>query len=229
MPQSDRRSLPGDEACSTSVVDDAERVRIVEDVAWILHRRSVAVKRLGGPGPTRDELETILRAALSAPDHGALRPWRIIRCTGSSRARLAEIFVDAKRSRHPDSTEIQLEREREKALRPPVLLALIAATKPEHEKVPEAEQFASAGAALQSILLASHGLGYGAIVLSGSRCHDPDIRQLLGIAAAETFLGFISIGTIVEAPKQASRPTLDDVVFDFDGEHVVPLDLGFDS
>jgi nitroreductase len=183
------------------------------------------VKRLGGPGPTREELHTILRAALAAPDHGALRPWRIVRCTAASRARLAELFVEAKRARHPDSTEIQLEREREKAMRPPVLLALIAATRPEHEKVPEAEQFASAGAALQSVLLAAHGLEYGAIVLSGSRCHDPDIRQLLDIAALETFLGFISIGTIVEEPKLASRPTLDDVVFDFDGERVVPLDL----
>jgi nitroreductase len=138
---------------------------------------------------------------------------------------LAEIFVQAKRVRHPDSTEIQLEREREKAVRPPVLLALIAATKPEHEKIPEAEQLASAGAALQSVLLATHGLGYGAIILSGSRCHDPDIRQLLGIAASETFLGFISIGTVVEEPKHASRPKLEDVAFDFDGERVMSLDL----
>ena len=56
-------------------------------------RRSVAVKRLGPPAPSDAELEQILRSALAAPDHGALRPWRIVICAPQSRERLAELFV----------------------------------------------------------------------------------------------------------------------------------------
>ena len=186
------------------------------DVSWLRRRRSVAVKRLGPPAPTDEELHEILSAALSAPDHGALRPWRLVLCTPRSRERLAELFVAAKLARHPDSTGLELEREREKALRPPVLLALIAAPKPGLEKIPEAEQIASAGAALQSVLLAAFGLGYGAIMLSGSRCAAETVRAALGVGAGESLLGFISIGTVVDTPKLASRPSLSDVLSVFD-------------
>src|SRR5687768_530086 len=126
MSQFGNRSPAGDEARLACTADGADRARIAHDVSWIPHRRSVAVKRLGEPGPNPDELGLILRAAMAAPDHGALKPWRVIRCRQASRARLADLFVADKLERHPDSTEIQLEREREKATRPPVLLALIA-------------------------------------------------------------------------------------------------------
>ncbi|NNN19920.1 MAG: nitroreductase, partial [Acidimicrobiaceae bacterium] len=42
----------------------------------ILNRRSVS--RLGEPGPSREQLETIIKAGTSAPDHGHLRPWKFI-------------------------------------------------------------------------------------------------------------------------------------------------------
>jgi nitroreductase len=225
MSQLDRPPPPDAGACSSCSADEVVRSRLAVDIAWVFERRSVAVKRLGDPGPTSDELRSILRAALTAPDHGALRPWRLIRCTRESRPQLAELCLKGKLKRHPDSTAIQIEREREKALRPPVLLALIAWPKPGHEKVPEAEQVASAGAALQSIRIAAHGLGFGAIMLSGGRCSDPEIRDALGVTATEVILGFISIGSIVEEPKLARRPDQSEVVFDFDGGRIGPFDF----
>lgn len=192
-------------------VTPAER----HDVSWLLDRRSVAVKRLGPPAPAEDELRLILGAALSAPDHGALRPWRIVFCTPESRARMAELFIAARLKLNPAATDLELTREREKALRPPVLLALVAAPKP--GAVPEAEQLASAGAALQSILLVAHGLGYGAIMLSGSRCAAENVRAALRVEAGEIILGFISIGSIVDTPRLASRPTLSEVLRTYDG------------
>ena len=162
-------------------------------------------------------MRQILEAALAAPDHGALRPWRIVLCTPESRERLAELFVAAKLSLNPAATELELTRDREKALRPPVLLALVATPKPGLEKFPEIEQIASAGAALQSMLLAAYGLGYGAIMLSGSRCAAENVRAALGVQAEETILGFVSVGTIVDKPKLSSRPTLADVLSVFRG------------
>jgi nitroreductase len=164
-----------------------------------------------------EELREILSAALSAPDHGALRPWRLVLCAPESRDRLAALFVEAKVSRHPDATPLEIEREREKAMQPPVLLALVASPKAGIEKIPEIEQVASAGAALQSILLAAHGLGFGAIMLSGSRCAADNVRTALGVRPGETILGFISIGTIVDTPKLASRPTLSNVLHVYKG------------
>jgi nitroreductase len=179
--------------------------------SWLLNRRSVAVKRLGPPGPSAEEQHAILSAALSAPDHNALRPWRLVLCRPDSRAQLADLFVTAKLALNPQASALELEREREKAERPPLLLALIAAPRLD-PRVPEAEQIASAGAALQSILIAAQALGYGAIILSGSRCAATPVKDALGVAAGEHLLGFISIGSIVDTPRLASRPSLPDVL-----------------
>jgi nitroreductase len=170
MPPDDKQAGVG------QPITPAER----HDVSWLAERRSVAVKRLGPPAPTVTELEQILRSALAAPDHGALRPWRIIICAPQSRERLADLFVAAKLAINPSATELELSREREKAQRPPVLLAIMAAPKL-GLSIPEVEQIASAGAALQSVLLAAHGLGYGAIMLSGSRCAAENVRSALGV------------------------------------------------
>ncbi len=179
--------------------------------SWLVDRRSVAVKRLGPPAPRADERDLILSAALTAPDHNALRPWRLVLCEAESREHLADLFVAAKLALNPAASALELEREREKAERPPLLLALIAAPQPD-PRVPQAEQIASAGAALQSILLAAQALGYGAIILSGSRCQAAPVRAALGVAAGEHLLGFISIGSIVDTPRLASRPELRDVL-----------------
>ena len=188
------------------------------DIAWLAERRSVAVRRMGGPGPGEDDMTQILTAALTAPDHGALRPWKVIRCTRRGQARLAELFIAAKLHQKPDATEVELGRERDKAEKPPVLLAMLATPKPAKGEVTEAEQLAAAGAAMQSILLAAFGLGYGAIILSGSRCHDAAVRAAFGLSAQGHLLGFISIGSIIDTPIPAPRPSLAEMVGRFDGD-----------
>lgn len=208
MSSSDRIAAPRvDEGETPSVA--AERSGLP---FWLLNRRSVAVKRIGPPAPSPEERRFILSAALSAPDHNALRPWRLVLCMPESRAHLADLFVAAKRALNPAASDLELEREREKAERPPLLLALIAAPKGDFDRVPEAEQIASAGAALQSILIAAQALGYGGIILSGSRCKAAPVKDALGVAAGEYLLGFISIGSIVDTPRLASRPSLRDVL-----------------
>jgi nitroreductase len=208
-------------AAATSPVSGSATSRHVHDISWLLDRRSAAVRRLGGPGPSEAELTQILTAALTAPDHGALRPWRIIQCTDAGRVALAELFVAAKLRQKPDAGEAELAREREKALRPPVLLGLLAKPKMERPEITEPEQIACAGAAMQGILLAAFGLGYGAIILSGSRCADPGVRQAMGAEGSDHLLGFISIGTIIDTPIPSRRPNLDDMLQIFDGDLAV--------
>ncbi|HTI44829.1 MAG TPA: nitroreductase [Candidatus Nitrosotalea sp.] len=187
------------------------------DISWLTERRSVAVRRMGAPGPSAAELTQILSAALAAPDHGALRPWRVVRCSEQGKARLAELFIASKLRLKPDATETELGRERDKAMKPPVLMAMLATPKPAKGEITEAEQFASAGAAMQSILLVAFGLGYGAIILSGSRCADPAVRQAFGLSERDHLLGFISIGTVMDTPIPAPRPKLEEMVAVYDG------------
>ena len=54
--------------------------------------------------------------------------------------------------------------------------------------------------ALGNLLNATHQLGFGAIVLSGERCFDPLLGAELGIKPDEFLAGFVTMGSVVEAP-----------------------------
>lgn len=173
-------------------------------LSTMLARRSVSPRRLGPPAPSPAQLGLMVDAALRAPDHGHMLPWRLIDFADTQRCGLAQLFEDEKRRRTPDATPQDIERARAHATQTPTMLAFVV--RPEADaKVPVHEQWLSAGAALGQLLLAAHAMGFGAIVLSGKRCEDPILRQALGIAARETLAGFISIGTIVSPPPPAAR------------------------
>jgi nitroreductase len=171
----------------------------------LLTRRSVSPKRLTHPAPSREELNSMVGAALRAPDHGGLLPWRVIEFPVETRLALADLFAAEKLRRDPIASEEDVQRAREHATHAPAVLAFVV--RPQRNPlVPIPEQWLSAGAALGAILLAAHLLGYGAIVLSGERCQDEPLRAALGVAAEEILAGFISIGTIAKAPKPSTRP-----------------------
>ncbi len=190
--------------------DDPVSARSVDDrLALITSRRSIAPKRLGPPGPTAAEIEAIVAAALTAPDHGGLHPWRLIQVTDDSRERLAEVFVSAKRRRSPHAPPALIAREREKALNAPVLLVVCARPRTDLPEIPPYEQLIAVGAAVQNLLLAAHGLGYGASLLSGEKARDPLVRRSLGLHADEILVGFLSIGSIVTAATERRRPPVE--------------------
>ncbi len=181
-----------------------------EFIDLILGRQSVSPKRLGPPGPNDAEIRTIIAAAVTAPDHCGLRPWRFLRIADDARQRLADLFVDARRHRAPDAGPAVFERERDKALRVPVLIAVCARIDADNPKVPPGEQFASVGAAIQNALLTAHALGYGAIMLSGEKTRDPLIRDGLGLGDGEVLVGFISLGSVATAAPCKPRPDPDE-------------------
>lgn len=168
----------------------------------LLNRVSVSARRLVPPGPTLAEIDTIVRAALTAPDHGGLRPWRFIHIGDADRPALADLFASVS-DRDPG-------RARDKAMHAPCLLAVVARLQPDHTAVPLREQYASVGAAIAHLLLAANALGYGAIMLSGERTRAPQLLSALGLTGNEELMGFASIGTPSETPKPKTRPPLSD-------------------
>jgi nitroreductase len=166
-----------------------------EALAPLLGRRSVSPKRLVAPGPDAAALELMLRAALTAPDHGGLHPWRVIEFPADSRKALADAFEREKLRRDPLAGAADRLRARDHALGPPVLLGFVVSPQAAG-LVPAREQWLSAGAALGNLLNAAHQLGFGAMVLSGERCFDAVLARDLGVHAPEALVGFVSLGTI---------------------------------
>jgi nitroreductase len=175
----------------------------------LLGRHSAS--RLVAPGPDRPALEAMLRAALRAPDHGRLRPWRFVVIPESRRDAFGELLARSLQSREPDVAPEELARERGKAMRAPVIVAAAARLRRSH-KIPEIEQIISAGAAAENLMLAARALGFGAMWKTGGPAYDPEVKRALGLEAEDAIVGFLYLGTEAGDPSPARRPSLEEHV-----------------
>jgi len=155
----------------------------------------VSSPNLTEPGPTDDQLQLLFKAALRAPDHANLRPWRFMIIRGDAREKLGNIFADITVKDNPNVLDASLERMRQLPMRAPVVVSLILSYK-EHPKVPEVEQILSLGAAGHGLLTAAYQLGIGAYWRTGALCFDSRVARALNLAKNEKLMGFIYLGTI---------------------------------
>jgi nitroreductase len=176
-------------------------------LAQVLSRHSVGPKHLAAPGPTVAELRTAFAAALRAPDHGKLIPFRFVVIEGAALQRLADLFVDYGVRRGKSAEE--LDRERMRATQAPLVIAVVARLQPEHE-VPQHEQWIAVGGAIANFMNALHFLGYGAKMLSGVRASDPDITKAF-CNSGERLVGWISVGTPKSTPTPRGLDPVDSV------------------
>ena len=158
----------------------------------LLRRRSA--KTLTDPAPDAGALELLLECGARAPDHGRLRPWRFIVIRGAARERLGELMADLVRRKQPAASAETLQRERQKPLRAPLIIAVAAACDAA-AKVPPIEQILAAGAAAQNMMLAATALGFGAMWKTGEAAYDDTVKAALGLAASDAIVGFLYLGT----------------------------------
>ena len=173
--------------------------------------------RLEEPGPDAAALDTIFRSALRAPDHGRLRPWRVVLIAPERRERFGEVLAGSLKRREPNAPPESLARERAKALRAPVIIIVAAQLKPS-DKFPEVEQIVSAGAAAQNMMLAAHALGFGAMWRTGAPAYDASVKHALGLAVNDAIIGFLYIGTRVGGASPVPRPVPEEFVAVWPGD-----------
>lgn len=197
---------------------DADLAGLV--LALIGSRHSVSPKRLLAPGPDAGQLLQMVDAAACAPDHRGLRPWRLVRVADHQRDALADLFEACLRDRadghEPALSADDLAKARDKAYRAPTLLLAVLRSAPEDPEVPLIERAVSLGAALMNLLLAAHGLGYGAMLTSGRAVRSPRFAAAFALAADEQAVCFVSIGS-ARAGKRAGRGAAADYLGDWAG------------
>jgi len=163
------------------------------------------------PAPDELELHSILAAAMRAPDHGRLRPWRFTVLRGEARKRLGSLFAQAYRRRHPDATPAQSEKETHRPLRAP-LVVVVGAKVARTSNIPAIEQILSAGAAAQNIMVAAFALGYGCAWKTGEAAYDPEIKAAFGLEPDDAIVGFLYLGTNSKPPPPSAPVDLADHV-----------------
>ncbi|PJK15237.1 nitroreductase [Lysobacteraceae bacterium NML07-0707] len=174
-------------------------------ISFLEQRRSTPSRQLTAPGPSEDQLLTLLQTASRVPDHGKRVPFRFLRIQGDARYALGELLATRKQALEPEASAAVIQKERERFSFAPLIITVIAA-QGEDEKIPASERYATASCVCFALLQAAQALGFGAQWLTGWAATDSEICARLGLTSDEALVGFIHIGTAKLQAPERERP-----------------------
>ncbi len=177
----------------------------------------VSVPRLLDPAPTAEQREVLFSAAMRAPDHGHLQPWRFLTVEGQAREQLGEILAQATLAANADALPSAVDKARIGPLRAPLVVVVIAKLQ-DRPKVPKSEQLLAAGCAAHAILLAAYAQGIGAVWRTGDAAYSPLVAKALGLAEGEEVIALLYLGTPLNEPRVAEKVDLAKFVSAWSGE-----------
>ena len=170
----------------------------------IQSRRSVGrVKQ--DPVP-RELVEKVLESAVHAPNHKITEPWRFHVFTGKGRGELARARAELARilaETEGDEEELaagRISRERKKAFRAPVIIAVIS--RGGRDEVETLENYAACAAAVQNMQLTAHALGLASIWRTGIQAYHPYMRDFFGLEDGGKIVAYLYLGY----PDMEERP-----------------------
>lgn len=171
---------------------------------FLRQRRSHPPKLLSGPAPTRQELLALLELAARVPDHGKLEPWRFVVLEREALDRLAPVLADHVVALGGDAAAVEKARS---AFDSPLIVAVVSSPV-DSPKIPEWEQFLSAGAVCLGLVNAALASGLGAAWLTGPAAEPGFARAHLGLTGAERIAGMVHIGQRGATPPERPRPDI---------------------
>ncbi|MCA1717429.1 MAG: nitroreductase, partial [Actinobacteria bacterium] len=133
----------------------------------------------------REHVEKVLESAIHAPNHKITEPWRFHVFAGKgrgefarARAELARLQAEAE-GEEEEFAAGRISRERKKAFRAPVVIAVIS--KGGRDEVETLENYAACAAAVQNMQLTAHSLGLATIWRTGPVAYHPYMRDFFGL------------------------------------------------
>ncbi|HMR98823.1 MAG TPA: nitroreductase [Anaerolineales bacterium] len=178
------------------------------DVIEAIHHRHSNAKVKQDAIP-REAIETLLSAAVQAPNHYKVRPWRFIVLTGNGLDKLGEVFVASFADRQPDLPAEALDKTRALPHRAPLIIA-VGVDQPAEPKVLEIENIVAVSAACQNLLLAAEAEGLAVKWRTGEWALDAKVKEFLGFAPDQHLIAFLYIGYPELVPEAQPRPSFED-------------------
>ena len=176
-------------------------------ISFLSTRRSVTAKTMAVGTVDPAHLEAILTAGIRVPDHGALKPWKLVVISGAARERLDREIIHAEfRAENPDAKPEVEAVETGRLQRSDVVIAVISSPV-EHPKIDEWEMWLSAGAVCTTLLYAAQSFGYAAQWLTEWYAYnDRMLTALGGTPGHDRIAGFIYVGEKIKPPIERTRP-----------------------
>lgn len=166
-------------------------------------RRSI--KRFTSRPVTREEIETLLAAAVAAPNHRLTQPWRFYVLGPEARHAYGLVLGGrkAKKIEDPDAARAMREAVAAEHRALPAML-IVAAADNVNPEIRE-EDYAAVMMAIQNLSLAAVALGLGTHVKTGAVMSDPGARAAAGVREGERIVAVVNIGEPSEVPAPKTR------------------------
>lgn len=191
----------------------------------LLSRRSYDRSKLTYPGPSENELHQLFDFVMTTPDHGNIKPWRIIVARGEeSMEKLAALTLDIHK-RQSKNGEISENSKRNAVFlaKLPMMIFIFTDVDASHS-VSLWDQYLCAGAVTQNIMNGLHLQGYGAFW--NTFLASDDIKPLLGMKPEDQIAGAIAVGTPTSRSiKNVKRKSPSPHCFEWQGLGVTPTKL----
>ena len=175
------------------------------DVIQAIQTRQSVGRVRQDPVP-EDLIERILESAVHAPNHKITEPWRFHVFTGKGRGELARARAETARLQAAAEGEDEemvagrISRERKKAFRAPVVIAVISAAG--RDEVETLENYAACAAAVQNMQLTAHSLGLASIWRTGAVAYHQHMRRFFGLKEHDRIVAYLYVGY----PDMGERP-----------------------
>lgn len=157
----------------------------------LLNRRSH--KKLTHPAPQGEQLDNILQAAMHAPDHGRLKPYKFIVIEGAGLETLGELFKET--VVEFDLGDEKLQKAEELSQRAPMIIAVIAKLDSSIAKVPTWEQMLAAGTATYAMQLAANAQGFDNVWITGNWVKGGALRDAFNCEEDDQVIALLMLGT----------------------------------
>ena len=172
-------------------------------------RRRTSVRRFRPDPIPRETIETLLEAAVRAPNHKLTEPWRFVILTNGARDRFAELRARQRLTKFPDPTSEEArtatEKMRKETEQTPALIVVMCAVSPDPKT--REEDYAAAMMATANLLIAAASLGLGTYLRTGSLMQDPEVTALAGLEPGFRIVGIVSLGyPEADDPPRRRRP-----------------------
>ena len=176
-------------------------------ISFLTSRRSVTAKTMAPGRVDPAHLDQILTAGIRVPDHGALKPWKLVVISGTARRRLDEgIILPEFQTANPDAKPEAVAIEQGRLQRADVVIAVLS-TPVAHASITDWEMQLSAGAVCTTLLYAAQSYGYAAQWLTEWYAYnDAMLGALGGTPGQDRIAGFIYIGEKIKPPMERTRP-----------------------
>jgi nitroreductase len=175
------------------------------DVTHAIKTRQSVGRVRQDPVP-EDLIRLILESAVHAPNHKITEPWHFHVFTGKGRGKLARARAETARlqaeaeGEDPEMASGRISRERKKAFRAPVIIAVISASG--RDEVETLENYAACAAAVQNMQLTAHSLGLASIWRTGPVAYHENMRRFFGLKENGRIVAYLYVGY----PDMGDRP-----------------------